>query len=225
MKKLILNLITITIFLTAGRTGTCDSYMVGFTGCSLKGGTEMLELVDKYNKEMPQDIRDWLENERGIARKVIDEFSIGWNGKALTIPIKDREGAYSFFKFRKHPKDVSDAPKYWYSPGGSSELYGWEHLTNPKPVLLICEGELDRLKAESEGIPAVSGTSGAATFKEEWIDVINNIPSDVYIAFDNDNLSGSAEADTSAAVCCAEPSVKLVNRKTMVTRNIFFILV
>ncbi len=149
---------------------------------------QIQKLVEQYHKNLPERIRNWLKAERGLNDEIIEKFKLGWDGKALTIPIYDKENQYLFFKYRKDPQDNSDSPspKYWYSPGSSAELYGWEHITNPKPSLIICEGELDRLILETYGLPAITSTSGAGTFKDEWIDLLNTIPSEIFICYDND---------------------------------------
>ena len=54
----------------------------------------MIELINKYSMEIPKDILDWLEKERGISRKIIDTFRIGWTGKAVAIPIYDEKNSY-----------------------------------------------------------------------------------------------------------------------------------
>ena len=148
---------------------------------------DVTQEAERYHEQLSAEMKSWLRNGRGLSDAVIFCFKLGSNGKALTIPISNKEGRYTFFKFRKDPNDNSDKDKYWYSKGSSAELYGWEHITEPKSSLVICEGELDRLILESYDIPAITATSGAATFKEEWIDIINKIPSEIVICYDNDD--------------------------------------
>lgn len=148
---------------------------------------EIKELAEKYHQDLPEKMRVWLNTERGLREEVISRFKLGWDGRALTIPIYNKDGQVSFFKYRKDTEDTSDSPKYWYTPNCSAELYGWENITNPKPILIICEGELDRLALESHDLPAITGTSGAGTFKDEWIEALKTIPSSKYVAFDNDD--------------------------------------
>jgi DNA primase len=152
----------------------------------MKKAVEIQKLAEQYNSNIPNDIKEWLTTARGLSEEIIASFKIGWNGKAVTIPIYDRSGQYQFFKFRKSPNDTSDFSKYWYSPDSFAELYGWEHITNPKQRLIICEGEFDRLILESNSILAITATSGAGTFNEEWIDEINNLPSEIFLCYDND---------------------------------------
>jgi len=44
-------------------------------------------ILKKSNK-----ILSWLLNERGITKDTIDKYQLGWDGKRITIPVKDNEG-------------------------------------------------------------------------------------------------------------------------------------
>jgi len=123
---------------------------------------------------------------RGISDEIINHSYIGWNGKAVTIPIFDTTGNFSFFKYRKDPSITDEsAPKYWYDAGTSAELYGWENIHAGRSPLIICEGELDRLALESRGFRAVTSTGGALTFKQSWLKEIKK-DVDVYVCYDCD---------------------------------------
>ena len=151
---------------------------------------KMNELVEQYHKALPERIRTYL-NQRCLPNEIIDRFKIGWTGKVIAIPIYNKDNEYTFFKFRKDPIwDASPTDKYWYKKGAHAELYGWENVTNPKPILIICEGEFDRLVLESKGIPAVSSSGGAPTFKDEWIPYLKEV-SNIYICFDRDEAGAT----------------------------------
>ncbi len=152
---------------------------------------KMLQLVNEYHNALPERIRSYL-NQRYLPDEIIDKFKIGWTGKIIAIPIYNKDNEYAFFKFRKDPIwDGSSTPKYWYQKGTSAELYGWENIVSPKPILVICEGEFDRLVLESKGIPAISSTGGAGTFKDEWIPYLKEVSS-LYICFDRDEAGMAA---------------------------------
>lgn len=150
-----------------------------------------LEKVSKQAEEFHSKLTDywrlWLKEQRGLSDEVITKFKIGFNGKALSIPLYGKDLKYGCIKFRKNPFDVSPSSKYWFTAGATAELYGWEHINDPKPALIICEGEFDRLILETHGIPAVTSTNGVLTFKDEWIDCIQDSSSEIYICFDNDD--------------------------------------
>ncbi len=147
---------------------------------------ESLELTREYHRNLPERIRDYLRQQRGIADTVIDLQLLGWNGHRITIPILDRQGELAFFKLAKDPEDQSDSPKMLATPGAHAELYGWERVLSRPSQIIICEGEFDRLVLESQGFAAVTSTGGALTFRPEWAEAFREIPN-VFVCFDNDD--------------------------------------
>jgi DNA primase len=143
------------------------------------------ELSREYHRNLPQRIRNYLRQERGIPDTVIDRFMLGWNGFRITIPIYDRTCGVVSFKLAKDPRDRTQSSKMVASPGGHAELYGWERVLAKPAAIMICEGELDRLVLESRGFAAVTSTGGAGTFRAEWAEAFCEITY-VYICFDND---------------------------------------
>jgi DNA primase len=154
---------------------------------------ESLELAEEYHRNLPQRLRDYLRENRGISDAIIDRFLLGWNGSRITIPIFERHGRFAFFKLAKDPDDKSDSPKMLATPGAHAELYGWERVLAKPEQIVICEGEFDRLVLESRGFAAITSTGGAATFRAEWAEAFREIP-DVFICFDND-AAGLAGAE------------------------------
>ena len=146
---------------------------------------EALKLAREYHRNLPPRIREYLQRERGISDAVIDRYLLGWNGSRITIPIFNRQGELAFFKLAKDPEDKTDSPKMLATPGAHAELYGWEQvIANPEQII-ICEGEFDRLVLESQGFAAVTSTGGAGTFRSEWAEAFQGIPT-IYICFDSD---------------------------------------
>jgi hypothetical protein len=155
------------------------------------------ELVETCHQALPASIRQYL-NARGITDDLISEYKLGWGefyGKWwITIPITDRDGKYLFFKLRQDPSDTSDEAKYKFYPAGSeATIYGWESLKGTKSMLVICEGEFDRLILSKFAIPAITSTAGAGTFKKDWLEHLKGFD-DIYIAFDKDE-AGEKEAE------------------------------
>src|SRR5947208_10195222 len=141
---------------------------------------EVSERAEEYHRNLPQRIRDYLREQRGISDAVIDLRLLGWNGSRITIPIFDQGGSFAFFKLAKDPEDNTDGPKMLTSPGGHAELYGWERVLSSPERIIICEGEFDRLVLESRGFGAVTSTGGAGTFRPEWAGAFSEIPN-VYV--------------------------------------------
>jgi DNA primase len=142
------------------------------------------EIAQRYHDQLPSRIRRYLLD-RGISDALIDLHLLGWNGWRITIPIFDREGRVTFFKLARDPEGPRGDPKMLASRGSRLELYGWERVLRKPPRIVICEGEFDRLVLEAHGLPAVTSTGGAGTFREEWVEAFAPI-SEVFVCFDRD---------------------------------------
>lgn len=110
----------------------------------------------------------YLERDRGLSRAVILGAALGFDAEreCLTIPVLDASGAVLYI--REHRP--SGSPKYKSPPGAEAALYGADTLTGLEDgaLVLVCEGELDALRARTLGYNAVSGTAGAKTWRDEW---------------------------------------------------------
>lgn len=142
-------------------------------------------LAEKYNKTLPDEIRDYL-HERGLDDEVIDRHLLGFDGHRITIPIFNREGDVAFFKFAKVPNVKFLGPKSLLPPGSYVELYGWEVLKKQPSEVIICDGEFERLVLETHGFEAVTSTAGPNGFRSEWAHEFTSIPH-VYICFNRDD--------------------------------------
>lgn len=150
---------------------------------------DLKEKAQSYHKNLPERIRKYL-NERMISDEILAKYLIGWNGRAITIPITNRAGEIIFFKYRRDPADTSNKDKYWYDTGSHTELYGWENIN--KPFVVLSEGEFDRLALESQGIPAITTTGGAGKLgklEPEWIKDLEKIPG-LFVCADCDEAGG-----------------------------------
>jgi len=145
-----------------------------------------LSLVEACHQAIPDHIRQYL-NARGITDALVSDFKLGWGefyGKWwITIPIQDIDGNFVFFKLRQNPNEGNE--KITYPKGIEAQIYGWETLKTATDKIVICEGEFDRLISLSKGIPAITSTHGAMTFKQEWVEKVQKSPK-IYICFDND---------------------------------------
>ena len=145
-------------------------------------------IVEQCHSNLPQNIRDYL-NSRGITDEHINKYELGWgyfyNSFWITIPVKDINGEYLYFKLRRNPATRKE-PKYLFYPeNNESTLFGLENLKNNNDYIVICEGELDCILLDYHGIPSITSTAGVGTFKDEWIEYLKNLKS-IYICFDRD---------------------------------------
>jgi hypothetical protein len=144
------------------------------------------KLVEEYHKALPPRIIEYLNN-RGISNEIISKYKIGYKHEYqswwITIPIKDINGSYKFFKLRQDP-ELGKEKMTWPS-GIEAQIYDWETLLMAKERVLIAEGEMDALLMKSKGIVCITNTHGARTAKETWMEHFNP-ELEYYIAYDND---------------------------------------
>lgn len=102
---------------------------------------------------------------RGLTDEAIRAAKVGWDGKRLTFPMF-QGGELVAFKTR-FARD--GAPMMNLKGSGRA----WPLYPEPEPGrTLLLEGELDALRARSEGLPATSVTLGAGTWRDEWTDAL-----------------------------------------------------
>lgn len=170
------------------------------------------KLATKYHNQLPINIREWLKNERLLLDEDIDDFELGYGefyGKSwITIPVRDASGIVQFMKLRQDPFVPSGGPKYM-STGGDASIFNAEALKDKPDQLVICEGEFDCLVLRAFGIPAITSTAGARTFKEEWVEKLTSVRH-LYICFDNDDAGEQGASDLIGKLSEALPSTSVL---------------
>jgi DNA primase len=142
------------------------------------------ELALAYHRRLPAHVHAYLES-RGIPDNAIHRYRIGWDGEHITIPITDQERRVTFFRLARKPDDHTAPKEIISSAGAYAELYGWERLAFRRDMLVICDGEFDRLILEGHGIPAVTSTAGSDGFLPEWAKEFGKVEK-VFVCFHND---------------------------------------
>lgn len=170
------------------------------------------KLASKYHNQLPINIREWLKTERLLLDEDIDDFELGYGefyGKSwITIPVRDAMGNVQFMKLRQDPFVPSGGAKYMHT-GGEAAIFNAEVLKDKPDQLVICEGEFDCLVLRAFGIPAITSTAGARTFKEEWIDQLVSVRH-LYICFDNDEAGKQGANELIEKLSEALPSTSIL---------------
>lgn len=147
-------------------------------------------LVAKCHAVLPDRIKNYLKTERDLTDETINKAEIGYDEKSKSIvyPVYDLDKNLIGFRHRRDPQK-SDGPKYWSEKGSKATIFNIQVLESQKgkegSYILITEGEFDSLLANQYGFPAVCGTGGAGTFKEEWVSLFDGI-GNIYICLDTD---------------------------------------
>lgn len=144
--------------------------------------------ITKYQNAIPENIREYL-NGRGITNEIITERQLGYGSfygsNWITIPIRDMQWKFQFFKLRRDPFGPEGTKYMFYPTGSEAMIYGAENLENNNDYIIICEWEFDQMVLAREWLFGVTSTGGVGTFKEEWIPYFSSL-SKIYICFDTD---------------------------------------
>lgn len=122
--------------------------------------------------------------EHGITQKGIEMFQLTYDDSHISIPVISEDGTTSFIKSRNLDFPNNKQPKYKNSVGSKATLFNY-HNVQDSPHIVICEGEIDCIKLNQEGIPAITSTGGASTFLDEWGDYLTD--KETWICLDNDD--------------------------------------
>lgn len=123
--------------------------------------------------------------EHGINEESVKRFHITSDDHELNIPIKNIDDQIIWTKHRNldYDPDDKDSKKYINDTGSKVALFNIRSHSTKKTIILT-EGEIDAIKLDQEGIPAISPTAGAETFNRELANQLQN--KTVYIVYDND---------------------------------------
>ena len=184
---------------------------------------ELLKAYDSINDGEQKTEENYLQREvarylkyRGITEASAREWSLGAyltdNKKEfyLTIPIFNDKKEIVNIRFRSIPGMClycngssckrcknGEVKKVFYNCGGPTAALQGEHLLskNKKSTVLICEGELDLISLWQMGFKEniVTGTAGAGTFKDEWLDALEPYR-DFVIIYDDDDAGNEGAA-------------------------------
>jgi hypothetical protein len=116
------------------------------------------------------DVMRHFEFDRGLSIEVIKQAQLGHDGRAITIPINDvKTGKLVNVKRRYWPHVPTGRDgkprKYMIRAGSTASVYPF---LQDGPLILVA-GEFDALVLQSNGLPGISNTSGAATrWRQEW---------------------------------------------------------
>lgn len=139
----------------------------------------------RWHKRMMEHraVHQFLNETRGLHDETLRKFRIGFDGQRIVIPIYDEDG--NLANIRRYKRNAIDKNKMisWSKGQGEARLFGHEMLRRYDTIVLA-EGELDRILAVQEGLPAVTHTGGAAVFKAEWAKWFKD--KNVYVAYDDD---------------------------------------
>jgi len=142
--------------------------------------------------------RDYLLEDRKLTEKVLKRFKIGSNGKAITIPLYEKDILVNI-QYRRDPaldgkEDVR--PRYSQEKGCKAVLFNGDVLREPLREVYITEGAFDALQLIQLGMRNVVSVSlGAGYFAKEWVEQMKDVKT-IYLIYDTDQAGKDGAKNT-----------------------------
>jgi 5S rRNA maturation endonuclease (ribonuclease M5) len=131
-----------------------------------------------------------LMEQRGFERSTVVDWQLGFDGDRYTIPIREADG--ELVNVRRYRLNAGTSDKMLNLPGhGAAHIYRPDILDENKDIV-ITEGETDCILLNQYGVPAVTHTAGAGTFKPQWGSQF--IDKNVWICYDVDDAGRKGAA-------------------------------
>lgn len=139
-----------------------------------------------------------MREDRGISKKTIEKYQLGWDGERFTIPVRDAEGALiNVRRYNPKARNGRDKMKSWAQGTGARQLYGADILAKSETII-ITEGEMDCLIGRQNGLPTLSHTAGASAWDARWNELFEG--KTVYVVYDCDDAGRRGARKVSRAI-------------------------
>lgn len=164
------------------------------------------------NLQADEERLKYLTEERGITNDTILDYEIGWDKNRNVYAIPVRGPVREVWNIRRYDPDPQDERRKIFSVdgmGSPARLYPMSILVEENPdEVVICEGEFDALVTIQAGFPAVTRTSSAKTWNNDWNDHFRD--KTVYICHDMDYAGQDANRKVARALKSIAKEIKII---------------
>lgn len=162
-----------------------------------------------------------LNDKRGITIDTVKKFKLGQYNAKITIPIFDEKGKcvniryYAFGKTDITHKMLNHKDDTDFSYG-QMRLYPIANILQYQKLIMF-EGEMDTILANQLGIPGITVTSGAGSFRDEWAPKFFKGKT-IYICYDIDQAGKAGAIRVAKKIHRFAEKVYIVDLKQAITQ-------
>jgi hypothetical protein len=151
----------------------------------------------------------WLGEKRGLTEATIRRWQLGHDGQRYFIPIRDELNRV--VNVRRYLPGAAAADKIisWRAGFGGARVWPYDTIFAPGGSVHLFEGEMDCLLALQSGLPAMTATGGAGTWRDVWSPLFRG--RDVIVCYDADAAGRAGAAQVASRLAGQARSVKIVN--------------
>lgn len=180
------------------------------TGAKIAGWLQNLQADDERLQ--------YLMEKRGLTNDTILDYEIGWdkNRGVYAIPVRGPQS--EIWNIRRYDPDPRDERRKIYSVdgmGSPARLFPLSILDEEPNEIVICEGEFDALVTIQAGFPAITKTSSAKTWDNEWNEHFRDKV--VYVCNDMDFAGQDANRKIARSLKSIAKEVKVILLPSEVT--------
>lgn len=186
--------------------GLWDSKTAGLAG---NLHTFLEEISKLYSKNLTRRHRERISKDRGLPWEAFKGYSIGYNGRSFTLPIRNLKGRVQDIRL------YTPGQRIISTSGCKTAMFSGHKLARlaTEVPVYVCEGEWDAMALSwllsSQGSAGITvAVPGASVFKEQWVDAFRSRR--VVACYDHDEAGMQGEQ-------------KLTNRLRYVARNIRYV--
>lgn len=153
-------------------------------------------------KPLPSQVAEYLQ-ERGISRKVMETWEIGYHrGKRrVSIPIRDADGNLVSVSGRAY---AGQSPKYLHSPFKRNLVLYGEHLAEEGGVAYLCEGFFQTMALWQAGYRSPLARMGTHLSREQAAYIVKRFSSLVIVP-DGDKAGRESATEIADRLCSRIP--------------------
>lgn len=163
------------------------------------------EEVQRYHEALlgREKALRFLAERKGLNLDTIRRYKLGYDGERIIIPIRDEAGAVR--NLRRYHSEQKPKMLPYREGYGTVRLFPIDALASEE--LIIFEGEWDCMLARQLGLPGITQTGGAETWKDEWGPLFRG--KRIWICYDNDDAGrdGAKKVANALAPLAAEVRV------------------
>lgn len=135
-------------------------------------------------KKLPEKPQSYVDAHALNWEYMEEKYGATCTEDTLSVDVCDLDGKFLFKKTRNlNANKENGEPKYKNESGSHATLFNYHNVKDAQTIV-ICEGEMDCICLNQNGIPAVTSTSGAGKFDPAWAKLLAG--KKIYICLDND---------------------------------------